>query len=497
MKTAQVIPPIREARRLDIQGLRAIAVGVVVAFHAGLPLPGGFVGVDVFFVISGFVITTMLQREWDRDGNLRLGRFYLRRFKRLTPALATVLVVVVIVTALVGPLNSSTTAPVTALGAIALIANVVIAETTGGYFDAAAGENPLLHTWSLSVEEQFYLAFPTLILIAWRWTRNLPSASGRRAVWLAVAICSGLLLAATLYGATRSSWMDSTWLGFYSPLLRFWEFGAGVLVAIVPSRGWAPSPPIRGLLGWGGLTMIAASCWLIHEGVRYPSAWTLLPVVGTSAVIIGGLSGDGAVSRLLSAGPLVTVGDWSYSLYLWHWPMIVLGRYLSPAPWTPVVAAVLSLLPAYLSFRWLEQPLRAWSPPSRRSLALLVALVVVPPVAISALALVAARANYWMPAVDSRQKQVVVDHLGFQRGCDLGRPLGQAGELCSWNATSKGRPTYLVGDSNADQFTEAVLGATETLGRPLTIATSNGCPFVEIRYVRRSWSPDRNEACSA
>lgn len=378
MKTAQVIPPIREARRLDIQGLRAIAVGVVVAFHAGLPLPGGFVGVDVFFVISGFVITTMLQREWDRDGNLRLGRFYLRRFKRLTPALATVLVVVVIVTALVGPLNSSTTAPVTALGAIALIANVVIAETTGGYFDAAAGENPLLHTWSLSVEEQFYLAFPTLILIAWRWTRNLPSASGRRAVWLAVAICSGLLLAATLYGATRSSWMDSTWLGFYSPLLRFWEFGAGVLVAIVPSRGWAPSPPIRGLLGWGGLTMIAASCWLIHEGVRYPSAWTLLPVVGTSAVIIGGLSGDGAVSRLLSAGPLVTVGDWSYSLYLWHWPMIVLGRYLSPAPWTPVVAAVLSLLPAYLSFRWLEQPLRAWSPPSRRSLALLVALVVVP-----------------------------------------------------------------------------------------------------------------------
>ena len=158
----------KRSRRTDIQGLRAVAVLMVVAFHAGLPFPGGFVGVDVFFVISGFVITGMVLRERRATGRIRFGQFYLRRFKRLTPALALVVAVTVTASAAVlSPLGTQQTAAKTGIGAMLLAANVVIARTTGGYFDADAATNPLLHTWTLSVEEQFYLAFPALIALGW------------------------------------------------------------------------------------------------------------------------------------------------------------------------------------------------------------------------------------------------------------------------------------------------------------------------------------------
>jgi peptidoglycan/LPS O-acetylase OafA/YrhL len=154
--------------RLDIQGLRAIAVLSVIAFHAGLPVRAGFLGVDVFFVISGFVITAMLQREWLRHGRISFARFYSRRFKRLAPALALMVSVTMVLTfALLSPFGPQQTAAATAAGALFSVSNVVIAMTTGGYFDASAETNPLLNTWSLSVEEQFYLIFPIILSCSW------------------------------------------------------------------------------------------------------------------------------------------------------------------------------------------------------------------------------------------------------------------------------------------------------------------------------------------
>lgn len=165
------------SRRLDVQGLRAIAVLMVIAFHAKLPLPGGFVGVDVFFVISGFVITSMLLREHARSGRIDLKRFYIRRFKRLTPALAVMVVITLVASTLLSsPLGPQQNTALTGLGAIALIANLVIAQTSGGYFDAPAATNALLHTWSLSVEEQFYLVFPVLLIVSLRFARRRPWA---------------------------------------------------------------------------------------------------------------------------------------------------------------------------------------------------------------------------------------------------------------------------------------------------------------------------------
>ena len=159
--------------RLDIQGMRAVALLMILAFHARLPVPGGFAGVDVFFVISGFVITAMLMREHGRSGRIDLRRFYLRRFRRLTPALAlTVSVVLVLAVLLESPFGAQQITAATAVGAMLLVANVVIAGTTGDYFSPAAESNPLLNVWSLSVEEQFYLVFPAVLILGWLLARR-------------------------------------------------------------------------------------------------------------------------------------------------------------------------------------------------------------------------------------------------------------------------------------------------------------------------------------
>jgi peptidoglycan/LPS O-acetylase OafA/YrhL len=182
----------RGSRRLDIQGLRAVAVLMVVAFHAGLPVHGGFVGVDVFFVISGFVITGLLQREWAATERVRFGAFYVRRFKRLTPALALMVGSTAVASALfLSPLGPQQTVAKTAVGAMLLTANRAIAATTGGYFDPPAASNPLLNTWTLSVEEQFYLLWPLAVL----GLLLLKDRRIRLAVVAACAIGSGIAMA--------------------------------------------------------------------------------------------------------------------------------------------------------------------------------------------------------------------------------------------------------------------------------------------------------------
>ena len=175
-------PPGTSAKRSwrgDIQGLRAIAVLMVVVFHAGLPFPGGFVGVDVFFVISGFVITGMLKKERASKGRISFRNFYVRRFKRLTPALALMVTVTVVVSlVLLSPLGPLQDSLFTALGAMLISANFVILKTTGAYFDSAAELNPLLNTWSLSIEEQFYLFFPAVLAASWVVSRRWRSRFG-------------------------------------------------------------------------------------------------------------------------------------------------------------------------------------------------------------------------------------------------------------------------------------------------------------------------------
>jgi peptidoglycan/LPS O-acetylase OafA/YrhL len=400
-------PPGRDRhRRRDVQGLRAIAVLVVVLFHAGLPVSGGFVGVDVFFVISGFVITAMLQREWVDTGRIAFRRFYLRRFKRLTPALALVVAVTVVVSLfLLSPLGPQQTAAKTGFGALLIVANVVIVRTTGDYFDAPAAGNPLLHTWSLSVEEQFYVLFPLILMVAWAAARRW------RARWV-----PGLLIAVVAlvsFGLAWSAlgremgWVESSLVGFYGPVSRAWEFAVGALLALALPRlqrlpGWAATA--IGVLG-GGLLVV--SLFAISESTPFPGPWTLLPVGATLLLLASGAH-DNPVRRALSSLPMVKIGDWSYSIYLWHWPLIVFATVLWPANDAAIVAAAaLSFLPAVVSFYWFETPIRQLRPLGRRGTAALVAAVVLPVLAVSAGAL--RWSNTELDGLDSDDARAVYD----------------------------------------------------------------------------------------
>ncbi len=352
--------------RADIQGLRAIAVLLVITFHAGLPVVGGFLGVDVFFVISGFVITSMLLREWHTYGRIRLATFWRRRFFRLTPALALTVFVVFILAALILLPLQQQVAYQTGLGALFFVANIVIARNTGGYFDAPAERNPLLNTWSLSVEEQFYLLFPLLLagaLVIWR--RN------RRLSWMPTAMVAltALLSICCMLWALSPSGAGITWLNFYSPITRTWEFAVGSLLATI-TFGRRPVGQRLGLLwrvaGGAGLLFTA---FAIDGSTPFPSLWTFVPVLATVALLIGGASQSGGRHRILELPVLVKIGDWSYSLYLWHWPFIVFAIALGfEAPVWVFLAALASFLPAISSYKFAETPLRRWSPekPIRR-----------------------------------------------------------------------------------------------------------------------------------
>ena len=345
-------------RRADIQGLRAIAVLSVIAYHAGLPIPGGFTGVDVFFVISGYVITEMLQRERLASGTIKLKQFYVRRFKRLMPALAVMVTFTVIASSLLlstqGPQQI---AAQTGIGAMLFVGNVVIALTTGNYFDAPAEENPLLHTWSLSVEEQFYFIFPAILLAAWS-VKKLRSSPHAAAIIVALVSSASFVFASL--GSRGYSYLlgEYAWVaGFYSPFTRIWEFGAGALIALVGAK-ITHSSKLASTFGVMGALMLIASFFLISSVTPFPGPWTLLPVAGTVLLLIAGTKTN-STSSLLSTTPFVKVGDWSYSLYLWHWPLIVFAIVIWPGNWVaPLAAAIVSFLPALISYYTVEQRYR-------------------------------------------------------------------------------------------------------------------------------------------
>ena len=388
-------------RRLDIQGLRAIAVIMVVAFHAGLPVPGGFVGVDVFFVISGFVITAMLHREWLNHGCIRFRNFYMKRFKRLAPALALVVAVTMIFSAIIlSPFGTQTNSARTGIGAMLSIANFVIARITGGYFDPAAETNPLLNTWSLSVEEQFYLIFPAVLVLGWVLAKRTTRLSG--APFLLISVIAILSFGLTLAQTFGQTFLGSEiLLGFYSPFARAWEFAVGALLAIALTKiTISITAQIMSVVGTVGIGLLAASLWLIDGSRSSPGPWTLLPVTGTLLLLLAGTC-ENRVSRTLSTKPLVKIGDWSYSIYLWHWPFIVFSIYLWPySPYAAIIAAVVSLAPALASYYWLEQPIRQRVIKTRIQNTKLIAAVMIPPLALAALVGVTAK-YYWQAQYES------------------------------------------------------------------------------------------------
>ena len=346
--------------RHDIQGLRAFAVIAVVLFHADLGMHGGFIGVDVFFVISGFVITTVLLREQERNGRVRWRHFFVRRIKRLGPALAVVTVFTGLASLLLlSPLGPQQNAINTGIGATLLAANAVILAISGGYFDQPAETNPLLNTWSLSVEEQFYIGFPLIWLTATIVMRN-KAFTTRLGLIVTFMVVASFTLMMLWRAGLQFPGADSL-LGFYGPLSRTWEFGVGALIATVPRRLIEGVPNrASNFLSALALGIVVVSVAAIGEEIPWPSLWTSLPVLATGVLLALGGNQSGLVDRALSMKWVAAIGDRSYSIYLWHWPLIVFASALWPTSTiAKPLAIILSLIPALLSFRYVEQPIRS------------------------------------------------------------------------------------------------------------------------------------------
>ena len=336
--------------RRDIDGLRTIAVMPVVLFHADVSgLSGGFVGVDIFFVISGFLITSILHRQISA-GTFSIINFYERRARRILPALFAVILATLAVSYFVFmPAEFEDTAA-SALATVFFVSNILFWSETG-YFSPGIYDRPLLHTWSLAIEEQFYIFFPPLMMLL-AFLKQRPR----------LVIGGVTLLSFALSAMTTSMRPD---MAYYLLPWRAWELGVGAFIALSIAdiqirRG------LREVLSLLGLAMIAYAIVSFDKATVFPGAAALLPVAGAGLLLICGGRGDILSDRVLSTGPMVGLGLISYSLYLWHWPVIVFYQQLTlerPALGGVIVVVGLSILLAWLSWRFIEAPFRRHSAP--------------------------------------------------------------------------------------------------------------------------------------
>ena len=340
--------------RPEIDGLRSLAVLPVIWFHAGFALfSGGFVGVDIFFVISGYLITTILAKEI-AEGRFSILNFYERRARRILPALFLV-IAATLPFAVAWMLDRDLSNLGRSIVAVAVFSSNLFFWKNNDYFDPAAAEQPLLHTWSLAVEEQYYIIFPLVLFLAWSLRRRA--------------------LALFIFFAALGSLMLSDWGAIHHPTINFymlptraWELLAGSFVAMLAvergARHGAPwvNRPVDGLLALVGVAMIGYSIFMFDESTPFPSFYTLVPVLGSSLIILFA-SRHCVTGKLLSLKPLVAIGLVSYSAYLWHQPIFALYR-LAPLQWGGYDEVVFSLLIlavfvlAWLSWRFVEKPFR-------------------------------------------------------------------------------------------------------------------------------------------
>jgi peptidoglycan/LPS O-acetylase OafA/YrhL len=358
-----------------IDGLRAIAVLAVVAYHAGLPVPAGFVGVDVFFVISGYLITRLLHDEVQATGRIDFLAFYARRARRIFPAAAVVVLVVLAASYLMLPPTERAHTANSAGAALVFGANVFFQFTTGGYWDADASEMPLLHLWSLSVEEQFYFLWPALLMLLPR--RRL------RPVLVGLAVAS--LILAEVWIAQGSD------AAFYQMPTRFWELAIGGLIALTPGRS-------RGLYAYSGLLILTVAVMLPLP--TFPGTGAIPAVLG-AALILHAVQGGLAVP-LLELRPMRYVGLISYSLYLWHWPLLALDRAtrIGEAPVGVRLALCgAAFVLAIVSYRVVEQPFRRLRFRSGRTVAFAVSVSAALALSACAFGLQAQRSEPEMPSL--------------------------------------------------------------------------------------------------
>ena len=453
--------------RPAIDGLRALAVLSVFIFHLNHNwLPGGFVGVDVFFVISGYLITSIIYKECQKD-SFSLRKFYQRRIARIFPAFFVVALATLAGAYFIYSPQDLASAGANIAAAALSVANMKFM-VQGNYFQISPDAQPFLHYWSLSVEEQFYIFFPLLLLLLFKYARkHLVLALG--------VLCAGSFLAAVVMTHLKPVW------AFYLLPTRAWELLAGCLLAVITDHA-KPAPEARWpkLLSVFSLGLIALSFLLVHEGNHFPGYWAMLPVVGAVGLLMptrGGVS-----EKLLSVAPLVAVGRISYSLYLWHRPVFSLidyKMYLASDPARLALKIGLSFLAAILSFWLIENPARVFLN-RRKSMPLAYAAMVCAIALCVPLGVAIRKANY----INAETSDVIKGGLVF-------------------NSNSKKASVILMGDSNGAMYGKVMKEICANMGYKLSVISvaagdplptsnnvSSGRLWLESLDVVRKEKPD-------
>ncbi len=345
--------------RPDIDGLRAIAVLAVVVFHAFPSLAhGGFVGVDIFFVISGYLISKHIWEELG-TGTFSIRTFYARRVRRIFPALSVVLLACMAMGWLILTPGEYEQLGKHIVAGAAFMSNIIFWKESG-YFDNAAETKPLLHLWSLGIEEQFYIVWPLFLAFFWRYTRHFG--------WALLAVLA-VSLSYSVVVVRHDAVAD-----FYSPLTQFWELALGAGLAYMAALKPAISVASRSFISFIGLGLILGAVFTMDPGYAFPGAWALLPTLGAACLIYAGA--DAGLNRqVLSHRLLVWVGLISYPLYLWHWPLLSFARIMEsgrPAVEVRLWLVAASFVLAWLTYKFLERPVRAR--PRSRNIVLMLCL---------------------------------------------------------------------------------------------------------------------------
>lgn len=447
--------------RPDIDGLRAVAVVPVVLFHAGFPqFSGGFVGVDVFFVISGFLITGIIAKEIDRD-SFSIAEFYRRRARRILPALTAMVLAVLAAGFFVLTPDQYFTVGRASLWIAAFASNFFFWRNTS-YFEAGSSFEPLLHTWSLAVEEQFYIFFPILLMLLKRHRMRVT-------VLVSLGIASFVLSCALVRMAPGAA--------FYLLPTRAWQLITGGLL-VLGMFGPPPNARVAAMLSWIGLALIVVPTVAYEATTPFPGVAAVPPTLGAALLIWSGSEGAG---RLLSTRPMVSIGLASYSIYLWHMPIFEFAKYLKGSSLEPATALALSLASVgvgFLSLRFIERPFRGTSQISLQRLAVLasagIPLVAAPALAVTLMQGVPARlspeARDAISVADDETRHPIQCLSLDQKWIDPSAP-------CILGSENAAPTTLLWGDSHAMVTATAMEAAAYAANASFLFAANADCPI--------------------
>lgn len=475
--TAQSAP---EYFRQDIQGLRGIAVLLVVIYHTGIALPGGYIGVDIFFVISGFVITQLLLRETADGSSMRLAKFYSRRIKRILPAVTFAIVGTLFLSIFaMSPFGEQQEIAETARASSLFAANFYFYRQASYW---ALEENPLRHLWSLAVEEQFYVIFPILLFALSKLRMKIDSSLSKCVL---VLIAAGSFLISYFLSFGYQLRNDPELFAFFGTPWRMWEFLAGALIALVKAHDLSRFKSLVTTASTAALGSIIWAGFEFDSFTAFPGTAALVPVFATAVLLYFGETKN-FLHQITTSRLLVFFGSISYSWYLWHWPLIVFANRLFPGSKSiaPVVVALLSIPIAIFSLRKLENPIRHNPKIQGRYVLLLAAICVTVPILTSV-------ATHAIGNTGLGLKEIQGDAPGQvsyadARGCRIDIAVKENSVECIDQSFGPSAKTMmLVGDSAAGSFSDAIAKISNLKGFNFAVYYANSCPLSAKPFAYR------------